>query len=962
MMDVVSYRRGFWFSLLFRAGTGSISFGAGRWEVLENDERTLVDQRAVDDVVIQRGLFWSTLCLLANGRSYEFRGLAHGAANHLRGLQLVAPLPAMIMEALAAWQRIVDRKLWVNHGTWSAWKTHYQQTRAVAASAEVHWLPESEQDRIRQFREALDKIEESVASINRAHVQRELQACGALFDRIESSPLTTAQRVAVVTDEDNTLVVAGAGTGKTSVVVAKVAYLVGPCGVRPSEILLLSYNRKAAEEIEERIAAQVGSQIKVATFHALGLAIIGEATGIKPTVSRLAAESDATVQFVDGVVRAMLRDAVWCEVLIPYLVEHLKPCRGQEEFTNQHAYIAYIKGTPIRTMCGEQVKSHEEQTIANWLYVNGIEYEYERPYEYNVADANHSQYRPDFHLPEYCVYIEHFGIDRNQNTAPWVPRERYIEGILWKRGTHARCGTRLVETFSYDRMEGALTRRLEERLALHGIKPRRRPVEELEKTADDSGAMLMLSRLLTSFLLHFKEGRCELDALRATDRGSTSRARQFLRVFEHVFNEYERALQAERAIDFTDMIKMATEIVISGRYRSQYTRVIVDEFQDLSRGRAGLLKALLNQLPDRRFVAVGDDWQSIYRFAGSDIAHMTKFAEHFGYAAITHLDRTFRFGQRLVDASARFVQENPAQLRKSIRSTTMEPDPPIVIIPSSKTIARDREASRQARAEEIRETLRRIERDRPAGPPTKVYLLGRYNHSLPVANVADLVNDLHHIDVEFHTVHRSKGLQADYVVVLDAISGRYGFPSQIADDPLMSLVLATPDEYEHAEERRLFYVALTRAKRRVFVLTRETQRSAFVDEMLGEDYRDLVAVEGDLGRGVLCPACGGWMVRRTREKDANSFWGCTDFPYCRGAANVCSVCQRGAMIRDGAVFRCSERGCSGNVDACPRCGEGILVEHRNRNSGGMFLGCSRWRSDGAGCPYTRNIKGVHFGR
>jgi DNA helicase-4 len=253
---------------------------------------------------------------------------------------------------------------------------------------------------------------------------------------------------------------------------------------------------------------------------------------------------------------------------------------------------------------------------------------------------------------------------------------------------------------------------------------------------------------------------------------------------------------------------------------SPYRAIIVDEFQDISIARAKLLKALLRQDPLNRLFAVGDDWQSIYRFAGSDISIMRSFSEWFGHSEQVSLDRTFRFGQPLSDRAAHFVCQNSFQLPKTVISTVVREGAAITIVAKSK------EAS-----DPLRIALESIVQ-RKSQQRVSVQLLGRYNFNKP-RDVAPLRGEFPNLSIEFKTVHGSKGLEADFVVVLDVVGGRYGFPSEISDDPVLSLVLAEAEVYPNAEERRLFYVALTRARVGVYLLT-DNPQSSFLEEFRGK--------------------------------------------------------------------------------------------------------------------------------
>lgn len=136
------------------------------------------------------------------------------------------------------------------------------------------------------------------------------------------------------------------------------------------------------------------------------------------------------------------------------------------------------------------------------------------------------------------------------------------------------------------------------------------------------------------------------------------------------------------------------------------------------------------------------------------------------------------------------------------------------------------------------------------------------------------------LDVSFRTVHASKGLEADYVILPNVSSGTYGFPSEVVDDPVLALAMTEADPYPHAEERRLFYVALTRARRHVTMIGVQGRESSFVSELLADHRIDVSplstvkAVEG-------CPACGkGTLVVRHQRATGGAFLGCSSFPRC----------------------------------------------------------------------------------
>ncbi|MCY4593865.1 MAG: topoisomerase DNA-binding C4 zinc finger domain-containing protein [Bryobacterales bacterium] len=212
-------------------------------------------------------------------------------------------------------------------------------------------------------------------------------------------------------------------------------------------------------------------------------------------------------------------------------------------------------------------------------------------------------------------------------------------------------------------------------------------------------------------------------------------------------------------------------------------------------------------------------------------------------------------------------------------------------------------------------------------------------------NLAGLGRQHPRLQLSFKTVHGSKGLQADYAVVLGLCAGRHGFPTEIAGDPLLDLVLSAPEKHPNAEERRLIYVALTRASRHVFLLADGGPPSPFVVELIEGNYD--VAVFGRLpDKGVPCPTCvRGHLVRRENAQNRGTFYGCSNWPYCEHTQPPCPSCGKGLPVKSAGGFRC--RDCGKAIEACPDCG-GWLRTRKGKY--GRFLGCSNYPV----CKYTRD--------
>lgn len=900
-------------------------------------------------VHVQRRLLWSTLhVVLPDSRRFTVRGLrtrlARALARHITGFAITSEAQRL----LRAFSETESGARYMGFAAFDRWREQAVPLRQRLLPREERVslaLPLAEE--VVRLAAIVDVGEAARIERNNRFVEKEQQRLGATLGQSSGYSLNEDQLQAVLHDEDRALVVAGAGTGKTSTIVGKVEYLLSAGLAKPDDILLMAFTRKAAEEMRERLARVTGADVAVLTFHALGLRIHAESHGRKPSLSRLAEDDRALLAALGGFVDSLIDDPVSRGSAIEFLSFFRYPLRPEETFRSTHERHQYAKGHDLRDLRGTQMKSVQETMIANWMLLNGIEYEYERDYEHLTASVRHRQYRPDFYLPQYGIYIEHFGVDRNGNPPPFFSDgAKYLEGMQWKRQLHQRNRTTLVETFSYQAFDRTLFVSLEAALRSHGVELRPIPPAAATALVRNQQVMQPFLELVRSFLKLFKGNAWTMDLVRKRVKEVNDlRAEKFVEVFAHIYRKYQATLAAEPAIDFDDMIVEAAELVELRSWKSRFTYVLVDEFQDISAGRAKLLRALLDQIPESRLFCVGDDWQSIYRFTGSDIELMTGFEAHFGRFRRTDLRQTHRFGSRLLEATSKFVTENPQQLGKQLSAAYLD-DAAAVEVHST--------SGSQDEPIDLSEVFRRIQLDaasrqtRRAGP-VDVLLLGRYNF---VGDRRRVYHDAPGISVRFLTAHSAKGLEADYAVVLDVVGGRYGFPTEIVDDPLLELVLAKRPPFPNAEERRLFYVAMTRARRRTYLITHDSRRSIFIDELEATKYAGLVVPSGAAQRVATCRSCDGGRLER-RSGEHGQFFGCSNYPLCRGKATSCPRCGQGAFVKVGGQFACHGQGCDERRSCCPSCREGYLRIKSGPH--GDFFGCSEWRQDPrqGTCGYTR---------
>lgn len=785
-------------------------------------------------------------------------------------------------------------------------------------------------------------------SANQGFIDLELERCKQLFDTIESQPLTALQRRACVVCEDNNLVLAGAGTGKTSTMTGRAGYLVAGQRAAASEVLMLAYARKAAEEMQERqdnrLRPWLGESLpKVKTFHALGLEIVGKVEGARPTVTPMAQDMTKFARFIDERIDALCGNSSYRSKVIQYFGSERYPYRSHFDFSSSAEYLEYVRTHEIRTLRGDVVKSFEECVIANFLSAHGIRYEYETPYIINTSGPDYRRYQPDFFLPDYRIYIEHFAINR-QGKAPkhFTDAQGYVEGINWKRGLHSENGTKLIETYSYLRREGKLESHLATELARAGVPLRKKSDEELLGELRDLTLISDLAELLGDFLSRFKDSGLSLtDVLQSADaHRDASRLNLLLQLATPVLNAYEQHLQREKQVDFADMIRRATSYVESGAYKSPYTHIMVDEFQDISKNRADLILALKRQRPDASLFAVGDDWQSIYRFAGSDIGYTRNFAETFGPTATTALDLTFRFNDRINQVASTFVLRNDSQIVRQLNSASQTSLPSVSMV----RVLRD-----QVGLELVLEAIS-TKPNAGHGHRPAVLVLGRYNYHMEALRSAFRSERYPLLDLSFMTVHAAKGKEADYVVIVGLSKGKNGFPCEKPTDGLIEFVLPEKELFLHAEERRLFYVALTRARHRAYLVYNPNEQSTFVSELIREPAYEVCRDEFDTHEGVIlqehplvaCPSCESGHLH-IKGSQHGQFVGCNNFPYCKYTERPCPQCRH-IMIRDRTKRRCTNNQCNAVVPLCQRCG-GDMV--RRTGPHGAFWGCSNYRHKAA---------------
>ncbi|TFD50269.1 DNA helicase UvrD [Cryobacterium frigoriphilum] len=849
-------------------------------------------------VDVARGLFWSQLTLQVGEQVMRLRGIGRADAASFESAFTVARESLQLRQLIAEFAVAAGQAtLWVQ--SFTAALTRHLRTRGwlttefgaewAARKAAVgfsHLLddPNLQAHIAAQPLDVAGTIalwsEDALATIareNQRHLEAETEQCREFFDTVERSPLTTEQIRAVVCFDNRMLVVAAAGSGKTSTMVAKAGYALHRNLIAADKIVMLAFNSAAAKELQQRTRERLGplgldaEQVVARTFHAFGLDIIGQATGKKPSLAPWL-ENDGIAQLGLIIDRLRATDVVFRSEWDFFRAVLARDYPDDDGVTSETS-------EGFRTSQGETVKSPGERMIADWLFFNGVEYVYEKAYEFETADAEHGQYHPDFYYPAINAYHEHWALDAPGES----PFDGYLDGMAWKQKVHRTNGTSLLETTKFELWGGSALTNLGRQLTERGI--RLQPDADRLAAGQTPVENALLLKTFRSFLAHAKSN-CLSDeqlSVRLTEQAQGPvryRDASFLRLFTAIRREWDAQLAADDCIDFEDMLTLAAEHLEAGDWVSPYELVMVDEFQDASFARARLARALVAQ-PGRYLFAVGDDWQSINRFAGADLSVMTGFQSWFGPSDVMRLERTFRFPQSIADVSSAFVLQNPSQIAKTVVSSTREfvPTIGIVTMDSETAVA----AGIRHRLKLLRDQVASGELPGAPGRKLSVLVLGRYQFQHKyVSGCGDLADRL---DVRFSTIHASKGAEADYVVIVGMVNGKYGFPSTIPNDPVLRLAMPAAEVFPRAEERRLFYVALTRARRGVLLVTIDKHESRFLMELIRDQGIVRTNTIGEVLESVVCPKCGrAFMVPRSSKR--GPFLGCRRYPRCKGTLAI----------------------------------------------------------------------------
>lgn len=870
-----------------------------------------------------------------------------------------------------------------------------------------------------------ETFETDTKQANERYINQELKDNSDLFDDLDGKSLDSQQREAIVVDEDAVKVIAGAGSGKTFTIQGKVKYLTEKRDVDPSEILAISFSNASVDDLKERIE----EPIDIKTFHKVGKDILTQYNQYsRPDTSAL---KRIIKRYLT---KKALKNENISKKLIEFFSFYINVPPSDDDIKYEGDLLDWQEGVDFstlkrrfknkqrETLNNEIVRSYEELYIANFLFIYGIKYTYEKIYSYpnknferefnkfkeflfsfneeipdelknditkdllNLTDIFEEyeikDYLPDFYLDDYNIYIEHFGLNRNceNHLIGGKSSEEYVKEMEWKRKVHKKYGTTLIETFSYYQSENRLLTRLAEKLQAQGVEFNEIEYREVyrilleNKTIKEWEDFIVLLKTFIELFkgnnydeTKFKEFYDYVGGLK--DSFSKDRTIAFLKIVEEIYNDYEAYLLKIKKIDFNDMINKASDCIVKNGLDLPYKYIIVDEYQDTSFTRYNLLRNICDSI-GAKIMVVGDDWQSIYSFSGCDVNIFTKFDNFFDVCETRYIEKTYRNSQQLIDASSNFVMKNPDQTRKELKSSKSLKYPIKLVnfdndfdeilkfeliiknIINQSTFKNKKILILGRNNKDIFNLLKNFNVENEYGK-RKFEILGDEDKLRRNKFVKIVYRESPDVNIEYRTVHQSKGLECDNVILINLKNWKAGFPNKMVDDPVLNFVKRNGDSFSYAEERRLFYVALTRTKNNVYLLAPYFKSSVFVQELKTDANVELLNLEHNrletlkniekngeryvIPTKLKCPVCKTGVVL------LESFWN-------KGKLNRVLKCSHNMAP---PFNRCNwEGGYYGSeledlddIEYCPSC-DGILIKRYRHSDGHPFLGCTNFRKTG----------------
>lgn len=704
---------------------------------------------------------------------------------------------------------------------------------------------------------------------NRKYVDNKLIKYKPYFDNMfndinKNIILDKSQREAIICDEDNLLVLSGAGSGKTTTISAKVKYLIDIKNVKPDKICVITFTKKAKEELDYKINKLFNANVDIYTFHSLGLKIIKYYYKNKDI--DIIDEKGQYKIICDYIKNNLFKNKEKFNLFFEAFKNKTSFSEEYKLFDNYYDYHNYMykrkyinsnttmdnyikeqakrRKNYLKTLNGEYCKSKEEVDIANFLYLNNIDYQYEKSYK---KLDNLKIYKPDFYIEQNnnYNYIEHFGIDKINETNNHYTKEEltnYLKNMKLKEKYH--CDEKIEDLFiiTYSKVLGKRNYLsvLKDSLIKKGYvlskKDNNLVYERLKDTSEDKYINNFVNRIVIPFISYFKRSNYKLEEFMKIKTDNDLLNKQ-IKVISDIYLNYESKLREKNLIDFEDMINISYKVMPYVKEKNlgvDYKYIIIDEYQDVSMQRFNLTKRI-EELFKSKIIAFGDDYQTIFGFSGSRIDLMTEFKNYLTDAKQIPIPNVYRNSQELIDVATKFINKNSKQIKKKLISNKR------LIGPIELYIYNDsNHLNTNINKSIILSNI--LDKIYLSNNKSNVLLLERYNNDIDTIlnhelfirkNHESIIYKKHEdMKIDYLTIHKSKGLEYDNCILINAIDDKYGFPSKIEDEEIIKLLKPKIEEnIFYPEERRLFYVAMTRTKNKLYILVPKSKTSSFIREI-----------------------------------------------------------------------------------------------------------------------------------
>lgn len=676
------------------------------------------------------------------------------------------------------------------------------------------------------------------------YIENQIEKYHDLFHNYGEYPLNRKQQEAVVKNKKYNQVIAAAGTGKTTVLAYRIKYLIEE-GIEPERILAITYSNKAAEEMQLRLKEKFKiTEVNVNTIHSFANSIVKEESKYKlSTVD----PNDITNIVEEGYNKFLNSSQEFRGYFYKFLSHQNSEYLEEADFEEKTEYLAAMRLKKYKTLKGEKVKSRAEKAIADFFFLYNIKYQYEKIADWADKSDDKVVYQPDFYLPEYDIYLEHLGLNRKNEVPEWfdLSSEEYLAKRKWAQAQFKKYNKTLLETFDYDYQEGNLEVVLKEKLKRNGVKLKKRNFKEFLDAVNNVNSYTLIDDY-KKFINTAKTNNVKVDRIEGLLTRGFKKQYYFAKSATMLYQYYEDYLKENRKIDFNDMIYKAAVILKNNqkKYQQRYDHLLVDEFQDVSLGHIEIIKQFFEGDSKVKLFCVGDDWQSIYSFQGSDPKYFIDFENYFGRSAKTYLVDNYRCPSSVLEAGNFLIDNNKHKIEKKVKANN-----PAETIPKLHILSDSNRYKHRVTNYTVNLAKKYLAEE---NEPKDIMIICRYDGAAPflkaikeklkTAGISYIGkgDDYYNAEsnsqrpenaVSIFSVHQSKGKEADNVILLHMVKDdNFSFPVIDKKNKLIEPVKL--NKISHLEEeRRLFYVAITRASKNLDILTQSNNISPFINEI-----------------------------------------------------------------------------------------------------------------------------------